>query len=865
MRKWLTYVRVAACFRNNGNAIRAGLGVLLWASFGVPACSIQPPPGQDETFGRGTGGAGGETAAAGAGGMMTPLPEVPAGLGIGQDCSEGECRAGLVCEADVCEPAGNVEDGEPCVVSVECADDLQCVDGVCTPAGDGEEGDACGGDADCERGLRCAIVGLSAQCAREGEGDVGTPCGTSRDCLSGLACLALAGDDPVCSVGPRGLPNFGGVWPGVDCEPIDDDAPVRAYFEVPGAEDALEGDFFRLPFPNDVRIDGGEIDLDGFPTPGTAPLGVDPVRLYVDAVTESESGWGAYPTVLFRFSGQIDFESFRDDEFETVRFVDVTPGAEELGDSAGFRWFTFTGRGRYVCQHWFGVRRPTGAPLLPGHTYAIWLTTDGRAESGDAIERADNLVSVLDDEEPSDPALERAHEAFQPFRDFLDSEGINPNTVLNASVITVAEVRDPMRELADAIAAEDVPEASDWVRCEDGAESPCPDASGDRACGPENDDYDEYHALVTLPIFQEGDPPYRDEGGNVDTSGPVRSEQVCMALTVPKLGLPTEGWPLVVFAHGTGGSFRNHVVPEVAGALAQAEIDGTAVPFAVLGIDQVEHGPRRGDSTDSPENLFFNFLNPAAGRGNPLQGAADQLALARFAAALDVSAAESGGVAIAVNPEAIVFFGHSQGATEGSLMLPYSDVYKGAVLSGNGASLMDSLLTKTRPVDIASLIPFVLNDFDADRSLFMGDYHPVLSLVQQWIDPADPLNFAEPAGFSPQAGGTPKHIFQTYGLGDSFSTPETLVTYARAARLTEVGPHSSADEPDDLSLTQADAPVCGNGPNSVTLAVRQYGPPSGSDGHFVAFDVAGANQDVVRFLAAAALGQVPPAGPGSCD
>jgi hypothetical protein len=163
------------------------------------------------------------------------------------------------------------------------------------------------------------------------------------------------------------------------------------------------------------------------------------------------------------------------------------------------------------------------------------------------------------------------------------------------------------------------------------------------------------------------------------------------------------------------------------------------------------------------------------------------------------------------------------------------------------------------------LIPFVLNDFDADRSLFMGDYHPVLSLVQQWIDPADPLNFAEPAGFSPEAGGTPKHIFQTYGLGDSFSTPETLVTYARAARLTEVGPHSSADEPDDLSLTQADAPVCGNGPNSVTLAVRQYGPPSGSDGHFVAFDVAGANQDVVRFLAAAALGQVPPAGPGSCD
>jgi len=43
----------------------------------------------------------------------------------------------------------------------------------------------------------------------------------------------------------------------------------------------------------------------------------------------------------------------------------------------------------------------------------------------------------------------------------------------------------------------------------------------------------------------------------------------------------------------------------------------------VLGIDQVAHGPRRGSSTASPDDLFFNFTNPAAARGNALQGAAD--------------------------------------------------------------------------------------------------------------------------------------------------------------------------------------------------------------------------------------------------
>lgn len=856
---------VFACFRVGGKDLFTGLGSSLALVIVIQACSFRPTPGPEETFGHGAGGSGGETASIGAGGAAT-TPEIPSGLGIGDDCSDGDCRTGLVCEADVCEAGGDTQQGDACVVSVECADDLQCIDGVCAPAGDGGEGDACGSDADCERGLRCAIVGLSAACVRDGDGDVGASCDSSRDCLSGLACLASDGDEQACTVGPRGLPNFGGAWPGVDCESIDEDAPVRAYFEVPGAKDALEGDFFRLPFPNDVRIDDGKLDLDGFPTPGAEPLGVDPVMLYVDAITESESAWGAYPTVLFRFSGAIDFESFRDERLETVHFVDVTPGAEQLGQSAGFRWFTFSSRGRYVCQNWFAVRRPVGAPLLPRHTYAVWLTTDGRAQNGDRIERAENLVSVLDSEEPDDSALARAYEAFEPFRAFLDTEEIDPDTVLNASVITVAEVRDPMQELAEAVAAEDVPEASDWVRCADGVDSPCPDATTSRACGAENDDYDEYHALITLPIFQQGEAPYRDEGGDVKTSGPVRTEKVCMALTVPKaVSMPDEGWPLVVFAHGTGGSFRNHVVPEVAGALAQAEFDGTRVPFAVLGIDQVEHGPRRGDSSDPPENLFFNFLNPAAGRGNPLQGAADQLSLARFAAALDVPASESGGDAIVVNPDAIVFFGHSQGATEGSLMLPYSDVYKAAVLSGNGASLIDALLSKRRPVDIASIIPFILNDFDVDRSLFMGDYHPVLSLVQQWIDPADPLNFAEIAGFSPEPDGMPKSIFQTYGLGDSFSPPQTLVTYARAARLTEVEPHASAEEPDDLSLGQGDAPVCSNGPNNVTLALRQYGPPSGSDGHFVAFEVPGANRDVVRFLAAAALGHVPPAGPGVCE
>ncbi|HTQ03002.1 MAG TPA: alpha/beta hydrolase, partial [Polyangiaceae bacterium] len=299
------------------------------------------------------------------------------------------------------------------------------------------------------------------------------------------------------------------------------------------------------------------------------------------------------------------------------------------------------------------------------------------------------------------------------------------------------------------------------------------------------------------------------------------------------------GWPLVVFAHGTGGSFRDHVTDSVAGVLSRG-----SVKFAVLGIDQVEHGPRRGASTLDPDQLFFNFLNPDAARGNPLQGAADQLSLAEFAAHLGPEAEAS----FTIDPDELFFFGHSQGATEGSLMLPYADRYKAAVLSGNGASLLNALLTKTKPIDIASLLPIAISDLDATGDV--AEFHPVLGLVQAWIDPADPLNFARYAAKEPLGGHAAKHLFQTYGLGDSYAPPVTLGIYAIAGGLTLVNPVL-----DDLGLTAADAPVSGNeAAGTITLGVRQYEPAANDDGHFVVFDNPDANADMVRFFEEAASG-----------
>ena len=842
--------------------MRYGCGGLVWMAtvLALGACANSTVEYAD--FGSATGGAGSGV--------------TPDGAALGDDCSGSTpCRSGLVCENGTCVTNQSAAEGEDCIISQECVSGHQCVGGVCVPAADGAEGDSCVTDADCGAELRCGIVRLTLQCVPEGTGDLGAECATATDCYAGLTCV-----DNECQPAPPGVPTFGvPTFNELECgESSDSDAPTEAYFEVPGTAEADSGEFFRLPFPNDIRLTDGRPDLDGFPTTGPGLLGQDIVAEYVAAIEGNEGGWSAYPTVFFRFSAGIDFDSFRPGMGVPPKWIDITPDAASYNANAGNRYSWSPQTASYICPNWLAVRRPVGNPLQPGHTYAVWLGTEdqdedgnplyARDENGEAFTRSSQLEAMLTDQTPADPVLAAAHARYQVFRDYLNDPNVNPphpSSILNVAVFTVGGTRDPMADISTAVEAAIIPNASQWTRCTATTTSPCAQAGGDRACGSGTADYEEYHALVRLPIFQTGEAPYETSGGAIDVSnGPVRQENVCMSLTVPTGSMPAEGWPLVVYAHGTGGSFRSHVRSEVAGALSGANTPGGTVRFAVLGIDQVVHGPRRGDSDASPDDLFANFQNPDAARGNILQGAADQLALARFAAGLDVSAGETGGNAIRINPDAIVFYGHSQGATHGSLALPYTNTYKAAVLSGNGASLMDSLRTKSSPVDIGTALAFLLGDMTPDGNLPGDDMHPVLALLQHWMDPADPLHFARIIGQDPLDGMLSTHVLQTYGIGDTYSPPITLRTFVFAGGLQLAQADSSVTTPDAIgTMQELRLPVAGNVTVDglpTTLVVREYQPPADQDGHFVSTSVPGARADIARFLGMAARGEVPQVG-----
>jgi len=782
----------------------------------------------------------------------------PTDLGVGESChGDAECRSGLSCPDGSCQPGHELAAGQPCIINDECQIGLYCGDGKCATAGAGTDGDYCATDAQCQSGFRCSLGGLGASCVPEGSVDVGGSCSQSEDCFGGLGCVA-----GVCGVLPPGTPPFGSQWSGIDCP--QESGPVQAYFRIPrGADD---GDFYRLPMPNDVRLKGGKIDLSGHPTPGADLLGYDLVDRYLRAAEQGTDGWGVHHAVFFRFSGLINADTLSGN----VKLVSLT-GDHDLGYFYRYE----SSRTNYMCPNRFVVGALPGVIFNPGESYAAYLTTGTKAEDNSDIVRSDDLVALLGDTLPAEAVLAAEWPKYAAFRAYLAAHSIDPASILNAAVFTVGHPRDMLERLAAVTAAATAPTTTSWTRCDTAVASPCPDATGERACAAADADFDELHALVTLPIYQVGTAPYLTpaDGGNIGTDNagnpaPARTEQVCLSLTVPKGMAPGAGWPTLVFAHGTSGSFRSHVTLGLSHDFAVGVDDGsgTLVRAAVLGIDQVGHGPRRNGSTLEPQTIVYNYANPAAARGNIEQGAADQMAILRLVPTIAFDASSSPtGVAFALGAP-IALWGHSQGASFGSMALPYGD-WAGAVLSGQGASLRNALVTKTSPVDIAAVLPWVIGDASPGEGLRGGANHPVLSWLQTYMDAADPIAYGALAVRHAPTGMSAHHVFQPYGLSDTYSPGVTQGIYAASAGLHLAEPDPSVSTADDIgypALAPQPLPLSGNvtvDGKTVTAVVREYAPAAGADGHTIAFDLPSARADAERFLAGVLADQMPQVGP----
>ena len=808
----------------------------------------------------------------------------------------GDCASGMACRGGECEYAANTKRGGKCVVTAECVAGTYCSSELrCTELAKdlGKAGDACGDSSECGTGLVCDLdladalntgpfaklseacrakvsqlktaseCQLPKTCATRGTRDFNDACTNNAQCMPGLYCAPspLAEKfEPMCLGGvefPEELLSVP-AWGGVLCPP-DAESPT-SYFELSAGYNAAS-DFYRLPFPNDIRrFDTGEIDLTGHPAP---PDDLEPPvasRFVKDAA--KQHGFSTNPVVYFRFSEPYATSSL---SLSSVRIVDITPDSPDYNTNSTISWGPPERDSHYICAHWLSLHRPPGSPLRPNTTYAAVVTRKLKTKEDRDYERSPDFDAMLSDTPPAGMAMRLAWETYEPLRAWVADDGaaFDADDLLNAAVFTTGDPTAIMPQLKAAVAAEGGPGLKSLTVCKAGVTSPCEDATGRGACHAEQPEFIEIHGKLTLPIFQSGTPPYEqpENGGGIEPTGDrvraVRNEDVCFSLSVPVSAAPASGYPLLIYAYAVGGVFQE-VMGE--GGLA-AEVARGSAPAALLSIELPQHGARRGSSQRPPEDLFVNFQNPAALRGNVLQGAADlwgAIALAK----VGILARPVDGQPLHFDPKRLVLFAQGQGATHAAIALAGDDALRAVVLAEVPGHFGLTQLQRTKPASMAALLPLMLIDLDKDGRLAGGIVNPMLSLIQSAVDSVDPINYANRLFRIDEDAG--RDAFVVYGREDHFSPDAAQEAFAKAAHLAAVTPDLSAHF-DDL-----DPPVTRNqriGMDRRTVALRQYDPSLDptvtgmpEDGHFVVQATQAAHADVIRFLTQALAGEPPTIG-----
>ncbi len=632
---------------------------------------------------------------------------------------------------------------------------------------------------------------------------------------------------------------------GCDGTSVEPGPGALALHVLPGTASDNMSDFFALPFPNDFR-------LKQQPSP-TAPVGESELRSgydlsrlpkppgqpgkYVAFLDGKIQGAGPGAAIYFRFDAPLDATSLpaidKSAEAESPAFViDVTEGSPTYLKRTPVIAAFHREENRFIGENWLSLRPVPGLPLRERTTYVAVLTKGIRSENGAAIRPDIALLAMMSANQATNEPYRSAWPRYAPLRKWLAATGMR-DQVAAATVFTTQDATSMMGRLRQAVYDQTmVPQAQKltFLRSHDGMA-------------------DLYTGTFPSPNFQKGMPPYWSEGGGLDVDDRgnpkvVRTENLRFALAVPNAEMPADGWPVILYAHGTGGDYQTFIREQLDLRASLIERKGQPpVRMAMIGIDQVLHGPR-DPSSSNPEITFFNLQNLEAARDNVKQGAADDFQLLRLVEGMDIPKAPTTGKSIRFDKKRIYFMGHSQGGLTGPLFLAAEPKVPSAILSGAGSVLILSLLNKTEPSNIAELVESLLQEpAPVD--------HPLLNLLQSFFESSDPNNYGRLYFTEPPKGMAPKNIFQSLGLWDHFTPVPNIGAFALAMGVTPVEPRLY-DLPYQSLTSQrwTSGKIVGNvGNGKATAVLREYVAAPREDGHFVIFDLWAARHDWSRFLA----------------
>lgn len=582
------------------------------------------------------------------------------------------------------------------------------------------------------------------------------------------------------------------------------------------------GGFFSLPWPNEIRKQrDGTLDLAGIPSGGNVVLD----ELFRAASNEVDD-FGTNSAIYLRTTRPIDPTSLPDPATTLTAGSPLQVVALDGTDRRVPVVVRVEPSDRFRPRNLVSLLPYPGHALEPATRYGVVATSGLRDLLGEPLAPAP-LIEALDGPFRSGAARSSAHwAALRAQRDearaVLERSGSwDGSDLVGFTVLRTQDSRALMSAVATAV-QHFAPHIVDLAPT-----TGCDQLNGRR----------HFSGRLVLPRFQRGNTALTGAGGRieVDTEGRAivqRSGSVAVGVNVPCGAAPTQGWPIQTFIDGTGANVR---VEGGFGRAATQTLIGSIAPL---------YSPQENGDGFS-ELLFYNFLNPAAARTNPIQQAADNLALIEALQRLELDGALlDTDATVRTRDDRVVVTGHSQGAQTVALVASNQPAVVGIVSNAATSGQYNSVSYRS---DVRDIIGVVLG---SKRGIDIRN--PLVQVIQTLLDVDEPANFP-----------TEGHWLNFAGRDDGCLTLEASRHLAASQRLTVVDPqHPSLFGEPSLDPVLGSLPIRGNGPDDTTrVSIEAPGT------HRVAFGNVGLVADVIDELALGVTPTVPdvPIDPGPPD
>jgi len=638
-----------------------------------------------------------------------------------------------------------------------------------------------------------------------------------------------------------------------------DEVRYRVYHDLhiatAGKKTGNSNDFFRFPYPSSLRTDEhGRPVLAGLHLPGLASS-LPMVETMLGFVQTERSGFPAIGAVYFRLTDSVDTASLAKTPDETIlpgscfQLINVEKRSPRYGERVPV-YVTFRPESTALWAPNTLVMRPVpGVGPHPGERY-VAIVQDCLTSSGRKFDQSRKLRYILSKAAPNEIGQHT-----DAYVDALKELGYDFGKI---------------RAMAGYVTSNPAEEMHKVARDLKGRGSVVTNANG-VAVGTYTLADSRGHVFVgkfRTRNYLEGVAPYNAPGSGrirFSETGQLLSigkeETVTFAVTVPSAAMPAEGYPIIVYGHGTGGDARSHC-RNWWGNDEGVTLIRNGVPVSMLGFDACLQG-ERGSASSMTDMIFMFVTNPIAVRESVRQTVIDMLVwydiLDRGVLVLPPPPGKTENVIF--DPSYGLFMGHSQGTQEAGLLLGLTGSIKNAFLSAGGGGILVSFTSLAMSVDLAGFFKFDnMKVSDIVGNYLMGLKEGELSVdafitnqfVQPLMDPIEPLNYTHLFIKEPIAGAVSKNIAQTIGLGDENTPQEIQFAMATAIGLPTVGEMYAVS--DAMRLAKMDkaltSPVSNNivtKNGNVTGGVMQFTYTSGNP-HFVIYYVPSAQRTYVDFF-----------------